>query len=81
MWLAIDLGILAAMMAFALFHLYRRRATLERREVRKWVLVILLVPIAGVVGYYFSLLDRAVARGTPGRRDEAAPFLRTPRDR
>ena len=81
MWVAIDLGILAALMAYALFHLYRRRETLERREIVKWTLLILLVPIAGVLGYYFSLLERAVTRGTPGRRDTAAPFLRKPNDR
>lgn len=81
MWLAIDLGLLGLLMAYALFHLLRRRETLERREVVKWTLLILLLPIAGVLGYYFSLLDRAVSRGTPGRRDTAAPFLRKPNDR
>ncbi len=79
MWLAIDLGILAVLIVFALFHLWRRRDTMPRREVVKWALVILLVPIVGVIGYYFSLLDKAVERGTPGRRDQAAPFLKSPR--
>jgi heme A synthase len=81
MWLAIDLGVLAALIIFALVHLARRRDDLERRRKVKWVLAILFVPIAGVVGYYFSLLDKAVARGTPGRRDSAAPFLQKSDDR
>lgn len=79
MWLAIDLGILAALVVFALFHLWHRRDILPRREFGKWILVILLVPILGVIAYFFSLLDRAVERGTPGRRDEVAPFLQSPR--
>jgi hypothetical protein len=79
MWLAIDLGILAALVVCALFHLWHRRDSLPRREFRKWILVVLLVPILGVIAYFFSLLDRAVERGTPGRRDEAAPFLQSPR--
>lgn len=81
MWLAIDLGIYATLIVFALIHLSRRRDTLERREVVKWVLKILFVPIIGVVAYYFSLLDKAVDRGTPGRQDEAAPFLQSPHHR
>ena len=81
MWLIIDLAIYAALVVFALFHLSRRREALGRRKVIKWVLAILFIPIAGVIGYYFSLLDKAVERGTPGRRDEAAPFLQSPRRR
>ena len=81
MWLAIDLGIYATLIIFALIHLSRRRDSLARREVVKWVLAILFVPLVGVIAYYFSLLDKAVERGTPGRRDEAAPFLQSPRHR
>ncbi len=36
------------------------------------------VPATGPLGYIFFLLDKAVQRGTPGRQDESASFLRSP---
>jgi hypothetical protein len=78
MWLVIDLALLALFEIAALVHLYRRRDSMEKREVVKWSLLIVLVPFVGVLAYFFSLLDKAVQRGTPGRRDEAAPFLQRP---
>ena len=56
----------------------RRRDDMGRRLVVKWTLLILLVPIAGFLGFYFYLLESGIQRGTPGRRDESASFLRSP---
>jgi hypothetical protein len=80
MWVAIDLAFLALFDVLALVHLARRRGSMEQRDVVKWALLIVLLPFIGVVGYVFWRLDNAVRRGTPDRRDEAAPFLRSNRD-
>lgn len=74
-WLIVHIGL----QVFGLVHIARNRGSMENRLVVKWVLLILLVPIAGAIGYLFFLLDKAIQRGTPGRRDEAASFLRSPR--
>ena len=76
MWIVIDLVLLAVFHIAAFIHLRRRRDSMEKREVVKWTLLIVLLPFVGPLGYFFSLLDKAVQRGTPGRRDETAPFLR-----
>jgi hypothetical protein len=51
---------------------------METRLVVKCALLLLPVPIAGVIGYDFFLVEDSIQRGTPGRRDEAASFLRSP---
>jgi hypothetical protein len=52
---------------------------MSTRLIVKWSLLVLLVPIAGVLGYYFFLIEGAIQRGVPGRQEETASFLRTPR--
>lgn len=78
-WLAFWLVVHIALQIFGLVHIARNRESMETRLVVKWVLLIVFVPIIGVLGYIFFLLDKAVQRGTPGRRDEAASFLRSSR--
>lgn len=77
-WLVFWLIVHVAMQVFGLVHIARNRKSMETRLVVKWVLLILLLPIAGPVGYIFFLIEKAIQRGTPGRRDEAAGFLRSP---
>ena len=74
-WIAVHIGL----QVFGLFHIARTRHSLGTFLIVKWVTLILVVPIAGVLGYYFFLIERALQRGTPGRRDEAAPFLQPAR--
>jgi hypothetical protein len=52
---------------------------METRLVVKWALLLVFLPVIGLVGYIFFVLEKAVQRGTPGRRDEAASFLQSPR--
>lgn len=80
MWVVIDLAALALLDVLGLVHLARRRGSMARRDVVKWTLLIVLLPLIGVLGYMFWRLESAVQRGTPDRRDEAAPFLRSQRD-
>ncbi len=77
-WLVLWLVVHVALQVFGLVHIRRNRASMEKRLIWKWVLLIIFLPIAGPLGYIFFLLDKAVQRGTPGRRDEAASFLRSP---
>ena len=80
-WLIFWIVIHIALMAYSLFDLFRKRHLMETRLVVKWVLLVVFVPVIGVIGYVFFLLDNAVKRGTPGRQDEAASFLRSPRQK
>ncbi len=80
MWVVIDLVLIALFQILALVHLYRRRESTERRQLVKWTLLIVLLPLIGALGYFFGVLENSIQRGTPGRRDEAAPFLRPFRD-
>ena len=80
-WLVIDLALLGGIHLLTLLHLIHNRESMEKREVVKWSLLILLLPFVGVLGYGFSRLEKATQRGTPGRRDESAPFLRGAEDR
>ena len=68
-----------ALMSYCLFNLFRKRHSMETRLLVKWTLLVVFVPVAGVIGYLFFLLDNAVKRGTPDRQDGAASFLRNPR--
>ncbi len=77
-WLVGWLIVHVAMQVFGLVHIARNRQSMETRLVVKWVLLILLVPIAGPVGYIFFLIEKGIQRGTPGRQDESAGFLRSP---
>lgn len=79
LWLTFWIVVHIALMSFSLFDLFRKRHSLKTRVFVKWVLLVVLVPVLGVIGYLFFLLDNAVQRGTPGRQDEAASFLRSPR--
>jgi hypothetical protein len=80
-WLTFWIVVHVALMAYSLFDLFRKRHTMETRVVVKWVLLVVFVPVIGVIGYLFFLLDNAVKRGTTGRQDEAASFLRSPRQK
>ena len=77
-WLVFWLIVHVGLQVFGLVHIALNRESMQKRVVVKWVLLIVLVPIAGALGYLFFLLDKAIQRGTPGRRDEAASFLRSP---
>ena len=77
-WLALWLIVHVALQIFGLVHIARNRESMETRLIVKWVLLVLFLPIAGPLGYIFFLLDKAVQRGTPGRQDESASFLRSP---
>ena len=80
-WLTFWIVVQVALMAFSLFDLFRKRHTMETRLVVKWVLLVVFVPVVGLLGYLFFLLDNVVKRGTPGRQNEAASFLRSPRNK
>jgi drug/metabolite transporter (DMT)-like permease len=73
-WIVIDV----VLVVLGLINLARNRHSMETRLVVKWALLLVLVPVAGVIGYWFFRLENAVQRGTPDRRDEAASFLRSP---
>jgi hypothetical protein len=77
-WLAFWIGTHVLMQVVGLSLIARRRRTMTNRLIVKWSLLILLVPIAGVLGYYFYLLEGAIQRGVPGRQEEPASFLRSP---
>ena len=78
-WLTFWIIAHVALQVLGLWHIARNRHSMQARTVVKWVLLLILVPVIGVIGYMFFLLDKAVQRGTPGRRDEAASFLSDPR--
>jgi len=78
-WLMSWVVIHVVLQVLCLIHLARKRHLLETRVVVKWALLLVLVPVVGVIGYLFFLLEKGVQRGTPGRRDETASFLRNPR--
>lgn len=65
-----------AVFVFCGVHLSRRRSKLPRSDFVKQGLL-LLVPVVGVLGYLFRMLENTIQRGTPGRQDEVAPFLRS----
>ena len=67
------------LLVLSLINLARNRHEMESRLVVKWATLLVLVPIIGMIGYWFFRLENAIQRGTPGRRDEAASFLRSPR--
>lgn len=77
-WLASWVVIHIALQVLGLSHLARNRDSMESRLVVKWALLLALLPVAGVIGYPFFLLENGIQRGTPGRRDESASFLRSP---
>jgi hypothetical protein len=74
-WVVIDF----VLVVVCLIHLARRRHSMETRLVVKWALLLVFLPVIGLIGYIFFVLEKAVQRGTPGRRDEAASFLQSPR--
>ena len=77
-WLAFWIVIDILLVVGGLIDLARNRHSMETRLVVKWALLLVLVPVAGMIGYWFFRLEDAVQRGTPGRRDESASFLRSP---
>ena len=79
LWLAFWVIAHFAVMSYCLFNLFQKRHSMETRLLVKWTLLVVFLPVAGVIGYLFFLLDNAVKRGTPDRQDEAASFLRDPR--
>ncbi len=78
-WLALWIGAHVVLQVVGLILIARRRQNMSTRLIVKWSLLILLVPIAGVLGFYFYLLESAIQRGVPGRQEETASFLRSPR--
>ena len=78
-WLSLWIIAHVALQVLGLWHLARSRHSLQNRTVVKWAFLLVFVPVIGVIGYMFFLLDKAIQRGTPGRRDEAASFLSDPR--
>ena len=78
-WLQLWIGGHLLLQVVALVLIIRRRHSMSSRLVAKWSLLVLFVPFAGVLGFYFYLLEGAVQRGVPGRQEETASFLRTPR--
>ncbi len=74
-WIVVHVGL----QILGVTYFVRARHSLGAREMVKWVLLLVFVPIVGVIGYLFFLLELTVKRGTPGRRDEAAPFLQSAR--
>lgn len=77
-WLALWIAIDIVMVVFGLINLAQNRHSMETRLVVKWAVLLVLVPVAGVVGYWFFRLENSIQRGPPGRRDESASFLRSP---
>ena len=80
---AFFLVMLVATVVLGLVLLARDRHSMETRQVVKWALLIVLLPALGLLGYLTWRFENEVQRGGPGRRGEAAPFLRKPtfRDR
>jgi len=78
-WLALWIGGHVLLQVVALLLIARRRHSMSTRLIVKWSLLVLFVPFAGVLGFYFYLLEGAIQRGVPGRQEETASFLRTPR--
>ncbi len=76
-WLTFWIAFHVVAQVVGLVIIARRRDELGKRLVMKWTLLILLVPIAGFVGFYFFLLESGIQRGKPGHQEEAAPFLRS----
>ncbi len=77
-WLAFWIGIDIVLVVVGLIDLARNRHSMETRLVVKWAVLLVLVPVAGMIGYWFFRLENVVQRGTPDRRDESASFLRSP---
>lgn len=78
-WLALWIGGHVLLQVVALVLIARRRHTMSTRLIVKWSLLVLFVPVAGILGYFFYLIEGAIQRGVPGRQEETASFLRTPR--
>ena len=70
--------ILVALAVLGLVLLARDRHSMETGQVVKWAILLVLLPGLGVLGYFFWRLENAIQRGTPGRQDESASFLRSP---
>ena len=77
-WLALWIVGHVLLQAVGLVVIARRRHAMGTRLVVKWTLLLLFVPIAGVLGFYFHLLESGIQRGVARRQEEAAPFLRSP---
>lgn len=75
-WLTFWIIAHVALQVLGLIYVARNRRSMQTRLVIKWTLMLLFVPVIGVIGYIFLRVETAVQRGTPGRRNEAAPFLR-----
>lgn len=78
-WFAFWIGFHVLLQVVGLALIARRRLTMKNRLIVKWTLLLLLVPVFGVLGYYFYLLESATQRGLLGCQDDAASFLRSPR--
>jgi hypothetical protein len=78
-WLASWVVIDVVLVVLGLINLARNRHEMQTRLVVKWATLLVLLPVVGMIGYWFFRLENAIQRGTPGRRDEAASFLRSPR--
>lgn len=78
-WLALWIGGHLLLQVVALSLIVRRRHIMSTRLIAKWSLLVVFIPFAGVLGFYFYLLEGAIQRGVPGRQEETASFLRTPR--
>jgi hypothetical protein len=68
----------AVNVVFWILMVFARGPSMETRQVVKWAILLALLPGLGVLGYFFWRLENAIQRGTPGRQDESASFLRSP---
>ena len=74
--------ILVIVVVLTLIHLARHSDRMSTGRVVMWAALIVLLPFIGVIGYLFWQLEHSemMSAATTGRRDQAAPFLRDPRD-
>ena len=78
-WFAFWVVVHVLLQVIALADLVRKRNVTKRSLTVKWVILVVVIPVLGFLGYYFHLMEQAVQRNTSGRgyQEDVAPFLQS----
>ncbi|MDJ0665045.1 MAG: PLDc N-terminal domain-containing protein [Acidimicrobiia bacterium] len=78
-WFTFWVVVHVVLQVIALADLARKRNVTKRSLTAKWVILVVVVPVLGFLGYYFHLMEQAIERNTSGRgyQEDVAPFLQS----
>ena len=78
-WFTFWVVVHVLLQVIALADLVRKRNVTKRSLTVKWIILVVVIPVLGFLGYYFHLMEQAVQRNTSGRgyQEDVAPFLQS----